>query len=75
MRANNIAAILIWPEDNIPDAVLQKMEQEIGSDYSYINCKMDEPNNSGVFVRQSPVMAPLVPTKPGPLDLSPTPSP
>ena len=58
----------VAPTIAFPDGVWER-------GYSYVNCKMDEPNNSGVFVRQSTVMAPLVPTKPGPLDLSPTPSP
>ena len=75
LRSNSIAAVLIWPEDNISDAILQKIQQDIGSDYFYINCKMDEPNNAGVFVRQSSVLAPSVTVTPAVLDLSPTPTP
>lgn len=53
LRSNNIAAVMIWPEDLISDATLQQIQAEIGSEYFYINCKMDGVNNAGVFMRQS----------------------
>lgn len=53
LRSNNIAAVLIWPQDTISDALLQKFQTQIGSDYFYVDCKGDGPNNAGVFMRQS----------------------
>jgi hypothetical protein len=54
LRANHIAAVLIWPGDQISDALLGRYKTQLGSDYFYIDCKMDGPNNAGVFVRQAP---------------------
>jgi hypothetical protein len=54
LRANHIAAVLIWPGDQISDALLKQFQTQLGSDYFYIDCKMDGPNNAGVFVRQAP---------------------
>jgi hypothetical protein len=77
LRANNIGAVLIWQEDNISDDQLQKFQQQIGSDYYYVNCKVDQPNNAGVFIRQSAVRTSsgAPPTIPPPLELGPTPNP
>jgi hypothetical protein len=52
LRCHRIAAVLIWPEDKISDAVLQKLKSELASDYYYVDCKMDEPDNAGVFLPQ-----------------------
>jgi hypothetical protein len=77
LRANNIGAVLIWPEDNISDDQLQKFQQQIGSDYYYVNCKVDQPNNAGVFIRQSAVRTSggIPPAPQAPLELGPTPNP
>jgi len=76
LRANNIAAVLIWQEDKISDDQLQKFQQQIGSDYYYINCKLDQPDNAGVFIRQSTLrVSGAGTTPPQPLDLGPTPNP
>jgi hypothetical protein len=53
LRSNNIAAVMIWPEDAISDALLQQFQAELGSDYFYVDCKADGPNNAGVFMRQT----------------------
>ena len=52
LRSNDIAAVMIWPEDVIPDNILQQLQNQLGSDYYYIDCKGDGPNNAGVFIRQ-----------------------
>jgi hypothetical protein len=54
LRSNNIAAVLIWPEDKISDLLLQRFQTQIGPDYFYIDCKMDGTDNAGVFMRQTP---------------------
>ena len=51
LRSNNIAAVLIWPGDEISDALLQQFQAEIGSDYFYIDCKVTGQHNAGVFMR------------------------
>ena len=73
LRANRIAAVLIWPEDEISDELLQKLQSQIGSEYFYINCKADGARNAGVFMRQAgaPVISYSKP--PAPLDLGPLP--
>jgi hypothetical protein len=53
LRSNDIAAVLIWPDDAIPDGLLQQFQGQLGSDYFYVDCKgEDGPNNAGVFLRQ-----------------------
>jgi hypothetical protein len=52
LRSNNIAAVLIWPEDAISDTLLQQFQTQLGPDYFYIDCKGDGPNNAGVFMSQ-----------------------
>jgi hypothetical protein len=69
LRANDIAAVLIWPDDNISDQLLQQFQTQIGSDYFYVDCKMDGANNAGVFMRLNSLQT--TPAQPAPLDLSP----
>jgi hypothetical protein len=64
LSANNISAVLIWPEDKISDALLAQFKKQLGSEFYYIDCRMDLPDNAGLFVRQkftapaAPVPAP-----------------
>jgi hypothetical protein len=51
LRANHIAAVLIWPEDAISDSLLQQFQTQLGTDYFYVDCKLDGTNNAGVFMR------------------------
>jgi hypothetical protein len=52
LRSNHITAVMIYPEDKIPNDALLKLTEELASDYFYIDCKGDDPNasNAGVFV-------------------------
>jgi hypothetical protein len=61
LRANDIAAVLIWPEDNISDELLQQFQTQIGSEYFYVDCKMDGANNAGVFMCQITSIQPTPP--------------
>jgi hypothetical protein len=74
LQANHIAAVLIWPEDQISDDQLQKFQAQLGSEFFYVNCKGDGPRNAGVFMRfsRTPVTTGLPPT---PLNLNPLPPP
>jgi hypothetical protein len=55
LRSNDIAAVMVYPDDTIPDNILQQLKNQIGAEYYYIDCKGDNPNapNAGVFVRQT----------------------
>ena len=61
LRGNDIAAVLIWPEDKISDALLEQFKTQISSDYYYIDCKMEGANNAGLFIRQSLTQAAITP--------------
>jgi len=52
LAANHIAAVLIWPEDQIPDHVLAQLRKELMPDYVYVDCKMGQPDNAGLFLRK-----------------------
>ena len=78
LRANNISAVLIWPEDKISDDLLNQYKKQLGLDFYYIDCRMDLPDNAGLFVRQSNQFAPIPPPEtpvPAPTPVSPTPEP
>jgi len=53
LRSNDIAAVLIWPEDAIPDDLLAQFQKQLGSDYFYVDCKQGGANNAGVFFLQN----------------------
>jgi hypothetical protein len=52
LRANDIAAVMIYPDDKIPESVLQQFQDQLSPDYYYIDCKGDGANNAGVFIRK-----------------------
>ena len=52
LLAHDIAAVVIWPEDQIPDALLATFKQQLGPRYDYVDCRGDGPNNAGVFMRR-----------------------
>lgn len=54
LRSNNISAIVIYPEDKIPNEIVDKFKEQLAADYLFLDCKGDDPNafNAGVFVRQ-----------------------
>jgi hypothetical protein len=56
LSGDNIAAVLIWPEDAISDQLLQKFKDQLKSEFFYVDCKMDGPNNAGIFIRQAPLV-------------------
>jgi hypothetical protein len=55
LRSNNITAVMVYPEDKIPDDVLHRIEGHLQDDYYYVDCKGTDPgfpNNAGVFVKK-----------------------
>jgi hypothetical protein len=65
LRDHGIAALVIWPDDNISNEVLAKLKNELGPGYWYQECRNDDagPNdpNGGVFLvrRHSETSLPL----------------
>jgi hypothetical protein len=53
LLGHDIAAVVIWPDDQIPDAQLATFKQQLGAQYDYTDCKGDGPNNAGVFLRRT----------------------
>jgi uncharacterized membrane protein len=55
LRANAIAAVMIYPDDEIPDGLVRQFQDQLGPDYYYIDCKGDAvgAKNAGVFVRKN----------------------
>jgi hypothetical protein len=57
LRSNDIAAVVIYPDDQIPDDVLSGLQNQLAGDYYYVDCKGSGDKNAGVFVRQSGAVA------------------
>jgi hypothetical protein len=53
LRSNDISAVMIYPDDKIPDDIVQKYRDLLSTDYFYIDCKGDGESNAGVFVRNA----------------------
>ncbi len=51
LRSNDIAAVMIYPDDTIPDKLVQQFRTQLAPDYYYVDCKGDGPNNAGIFLR------------------------
>jgi hypothetical protein len=56
LHSNNISAVLIWPEDKIPDNLLQQFQTQLGSEFTYVDCKGDGTANAGVFMPQTTLL-------------------
>jgi hypothetical protein len=52
LTSHSIAAVVIWPDDNIPDDLVATLKGQLAPYYNYIDCRGDGPNNAGVFMRQ-----------------------
>jgi hypothetical protein len=50
LHDNQIAGVLIWPDDNLSDDFLANLRKELEPTYEYIDCKGNGPNNAGVFL-------------------------
>jgi len=58
LKANDIAAVVIWPGDKIPDALLAQWKAQLAPTYQYEDCRQGGEQNAGVFLRR-----PLLPIK------------
>ena len=52
LEANGISAVLVWPDDNLSDELVNKLKSELASGYAYVDCKMDGTANAGVFLKK-----------------------
>jgi hypothetical protein len=53
LQEHAIAAVVIWPDDDISDAQLATFRQQLAPRYTYVDGKGDGPHNAGVFLRQN----------------------
>ena len=55
LRKNHIAALVVWPDDNLPDASLARMKEQLAPDYDYtdfLDNDTPDPPNAGIFLRR-----------------------
>jgi hypothetical protein len=50
LQGNKITGVIIWPDDNIPDAYLATLTKDLTSSYEYIDCRASDNRNAGVFL-------------------------
>jgi hypothetical protein len=48
----NASAVMVWPEDKISDGWVDGMKQKLGAEFVYINCKGEDADNAGLFIRR-----------------------
>ena len=51
LKSEDIAAVMVWPDDKIPDGWLATMKTTLASDYTYVDCKGKGADNAGIFLR------------------------
>ncbi len=50
LQSNKITGVLIWPDDDISDDLLNKLSAQLDPAYDYVDCKGDGQKNAGVFL-------------------------
>jgi len=51
LNANNIGGVIIWPGDQIPDAVIASLKTTLAPTYQYVDVRQNGWYNAGVFLR------------------------
>jgi hypothetical protein len=51
LKAGDIAAVMVWPDDKISDAWLESMKTALASEYTYFDCRGAGADNAGIFLR------------------------
>jgi hypothetical protein len=51
LNANNIGGVIIWPGDQIPDAVIASLKTTLAPTYQYVEVRQNVWYNAGVFLR------------------------
>jgi hypothetical protein len=56
LRQKNIFMVTIWPDDHIDPSVVDKLKQQLGPDYTYVDCRGFRPDSAtpecGIFVHR-----------------------
>ena len=52
LDAQKIDAVLIFPDDQIPDDLVARLKQQLAPKFTYIDCRKDGHVNAGLFVRK-----------------------
>ncbi len=54
LRKNDISMVTIWPDDNIKPEIVEKLKQQLGPDYTYVDCRNPSAdpseNQAGIFM-------------------------
>ncbi len=53
LQSHNIAGVMIWPDNDIPNDYLDALTKELDPAYEYIDCKGSGDKNAGVFLLRS----------------------
>lgn len=53
LQDNEIAAVLVWPNDKMSSEWLNKITRQLAPAYTYIDCKIKGGDNAGVFVQKN----------------------
>jgi hypothetical protein len=51
LESRDIAAVMVWPDDKMSDAWLDKMKLALAPGYTYVDCKHGGDDNAGIFMR------------------------
>jgi len=69
LRQRDIAAVVIWPDDDIKDDVIAKLEQQLAPSYQYEDLRdvdNHDPPNCGIFLYHPNLLRELPPPPPPP---------
>jgi hypothetical protein len=53
LQSHDIAGVLIWPDNDIPNDFLDALTKELDPAYYYVDCKGSGDKNAGLFLRRS----------------------
>ena len=53
LEANDITAVLVWPDDKISNDWLDKMKAQLDPEYTYFDCRGDGTDNAGLFLKRT----------------------
>jgi hypothetical protein len=52
LHAQKIDAVLIFPDDAIPDDLLARLQRQLAPEFDYIDCRSGGSDNAGLFMRR-----------------------
>jgi hypothetical protein len=51
LEDNHITGAVVWPDDDLGDDLVARLKDQLGSAYTYVDCRQGGPHNAGVFLR------------------------